>query len=183
MPILENFSIGTQGNAGNLCWAAVGLGIASYYDLLAGSPSRWTQLCEFVEAVFSQHDGTPPEDLRCCEGQRILGPDCNQPFDLPDALDVTRNRGSVLKDPLRFDQLKAEIDMKRPVGVEIVSSAGNHFVVVFGYDQANGQKVVVGDPAPDAPASALVLYDELVNNYRQAGGKWTQTYCTVAKKS
>jgi hypothetical protein len=169
MPTLENFSIGTQGKAGNLCWAAVGLGIASYYDRLAGSTARWTQLCEFVVAVFSSHDGTSPESLRCCEGQRILGPDCNQPFDIPDALEVTRNRGSVLKNPLKYEQLKAEIDMKRPIGVEIQSDSGNHFIVVFGYDETNGQKVVVGDPAPDAPTSALLLYDELLRDYRHSG--------------
>jgi hypothetical protein len=183
MPTLENFSIGTQGKAGNLCWAAVGLGIASYYDRLAGSTARWTQLCEFVVAVFSSHDGTSPEDLRCCEGQRILGPDCNQPFDIPDALEVTRNRGSVLKNPLKYEQLKAEIDMKRPIGVEIQSDSGNHFIVVFGYDETNGQKVVVGDPAPDAPTSALLLYDELLRDYRHSGGQWIQTYCTVATQT
>jgi hypothetical protein len=183
MPILENFSVGTQGKAGNLCWAVVGLGVASYYDQLAGSAARWTQLCEFVVAVFSSHDGTSPDDLGCCEGQRVLGPDCNQPFDLPDALEVTKNRGRVLNSPLEYDQLKTEIDMKRPIGIEIQSDSGNHFVVVFGYDETNGQRVAVGDPAPDAPTNALILYDELVKDYRQSGGQWIQTYCTVATRT
>jgi hypothetical protein len=183
MPVLDNFRINTQGDAGNLCWAAVGLGIVSYYDLLAGGSPRWSQLCEFVTDVLSAHDGTSPDDLRCCEGQQILEPDCNQPFWLPDALEVSKNRGKVLNFPLKYDQLKAEIDLKRPIGVEIQSADGNHVIVVFGYDETNGKKVMVGDPAPDAPTSALLLYDELVSDYRHSGGHWLETYFTVARKS
>lgn len=183
MSVLENFSIGTQGNADNLCWAAVGLGIASYYDRLAGAPARWSQICEFVVAVFSSRDGTPPDELRCCEGQRILGSACNKPVWLPEALDVSENLGNFLESPLKYEQLKAQIDQNHPIGVEIQTDAVNHAIVVFGYDETNGQKVMVGDPAPDAPTSALLLYDELVNDYRHSGGQWLQTYFTVAKKS
>jgi Papain-like cysteine protease AvrRpt2 len=183
VPILDNFSIGTQGNSGNLCWAAVGLGIASYYDRLSNSQPRWTTLCDFVNTIFNKHDGTPIEDLRCCEDQRILQSDCNQPFDLPDALDVTGNHGDSPSAPLKFSQIKGQIDLKCPIGVEILTSAGNHFIVLFGYDDTDGQRVMVGDPAPDASLSSFMLYDEVVNNYRQAGGRWTQTYCTVAGNS
>lgn len=182
MPVLDNFSIGTQGDAGNLCWAAVGLGIVSYYDFTSGSAVRWPSICVFVNSIFNLHDGTPLDDLRCCEGRRIVGPDCNQPFDLSDALEVTGNLGNVSTFPLLFDQLKTQIDAKCPIGVEVQTSGNNHIIVLFGYDETNGQRVMVGDPAPDASLSSLVLYDELVNDYRRAGGKWIQTYCTVANK-
>ncbi len=181
MPVLQNFSIGTQGKAGNLCWAVVGIGIATYFDTLAGESARWSQLCQFVTDVFSAHDGTSPDDLRCCEGQRILGADCNQTFWLPDALDITKNHGSVTDGSITFDQIKNEINNNRcPVGVEIEFPSGNnHVIAVFGYDETRGQRVVVGDPAPDASTNALVLYDELKNDYRQSGGQWRQTYRTV----
>ncbi|HTT32499.1 MAG TPA: papain-like cysteine protease family protein [Methylomirabilota bacterium] len=180
MPVLDNFSIGTQGDAGNLCWAAVGQGIAKYYDQLTGSTVRWGSMCEFVDAVLSQHFGTSPDELQCCEDQRILGPDCNELLDFRDALDVTGNTGTFQNLPLKFDQIKTQIDAKCPIGVEIQTSGNNHIIVLFGYDETNGEKVMVGDPAPDASLSSLVPYDDLVNNYRGAGGKWTQTYCTVA---
>jgi len=181
--VLDNFSIRTQGEAGNLCWAAVGQGIATYFDHQAKSAVRWASLCAFAEAVLGQHFGTPPEELRCCEDQRILDPDCDQLLDFRDALDVMGNRGNALNLPAGFDRVKAEIDLNCPIGVEIQSSAGNHIIALFGYDETNGQRVMVADPAPGAFLNSLVLYEELVNNYRQAGGKWARTYCTVANAS
>jgi hypothetical protein len=183
MSALENFDIGTQGKAGNLCWAAVGLGIASYYDRLAGTTPRWSRICEYVLAILSFHDRTPPNELRCCDDQRILRPDCNQTFWLPDALDVTGNQGSVIDGSLSYGDIKAQIDLKRPIGVEVESSAGGHVVVIFGYDDTDGQKVLVGDPAPDAPTNSLLLYDELLKDYRHSGGQWNQSYFTVASES
>lgn len=183
MPVLDNFSIGTQGNAGNLCWAAVGQGIASYYDQRVGSALRWASLCTFANAVLSQHFGTPPEELNCCENQRILDPDCDEPLDFRDALDVMENRGNSQNLPLSFKQIKGQIDLFCPVGVEIQTPVGNHIIVLFGYDEANGQRVMVGDPAPDASLNTLVLYDELVSNYRQAGGKWIRSCCTVPNRT
>lgn len=182
MPVLDNFSIDSQGDAGNLCWAAVGHGIATYYDKLTGSAIRWPSICEFVDAVLSQHFRTPPDEFECCEDQRILEPDCDQPLDFRDALDVIGNQGNCQDVPLSFRQVMDQIDAKCPIGVEIQTSAGNHIIVLFGYDGTNGQTVVVGDPAADAPLNAPVPYDELVNNYRKAGGKWIQTYCTAANR-
>lgn len=182
MPVLTNFRIETQGDAENLCWAAVGQGIAAYYDQLAGAAIRWSSICEFVDEALSQHFGTPPEALNCCEDQRILEPDCDQLLDFRDALKVTGNGEDFVKSPLSFDQIKGQIDLKRPIGAEMQTSAGNHIIVLFGYDETNGQSVVVGDPAIDAPLNAPVPYDELVSNYRKAGGKWIQTHCTGGRK-
>lgn len=130
-------------------------------------------------AVFSSHDGSPPDTLRCCDDRRILGPECNQPFWLPDALGVTGNQGSVIDDHLSYGDVKAQIDLRRPIGVEIQSTVGGHVIVIYGYDEADGQKVVVADPSPDANTSALLLYDELLTDYKHSGGQWSQTYLTV----
>jgi hypothetical protein len=178
MPVLNNFKIVSQGAAGNLCWACVGLGVASYYDQKAGLPPRWSRICEYVMEVFKGNDGIPPESSRCCDGQRLLDPDCNQPRFLPDAFRVSRNRGNTRDGALSFQEIQTEIDAGQPIGVEIVSSAGSHVIAIYGYDNSDGQKVMVGDPAPDGPIGVLVSYDELCTNYRHAGGTWEQSYLT-----
>jgi hypothetical protein len=183
VPVLSNFVVPSQKKAGNLCWACVGVGVASFYDQLSNAPPRWTQLCQFVMDVFGEHDGTPPEELRCCQDDRLNGPDCNQPFWLPDALGVAKNQGSFLDRPMDYADVKTQIDLLRPIGVEVETSFGNHVVAIFGYDDSDGQKLVVGDPAPDAPGNALMKYDDLLNDYRHAGGRWIQSYLTVPTRT
>ncbi len=183
MPVLEKFDIMSQGAAGNLCWACVGLSVASYYDRVAGQVPRWSKLCEYVMAVFDSNDKIPPELSRCCDGNRLLDPDCNQPRFLPDALHVSKNKGDIRNKPLSYGEIQAEIDGKRPVGVEIESSVGSHAVVIYGYDNSDGQRVMVGDPAPDAAIGALVSYDELCTSYRHSDGSWKRSYLTVAKET
>lgn len=179
MPVLEKFDIMSQGAAGNLCWACVGLGVVSYYDRLAGKTPRWSKLCEYVMVVFDSLFGIPPSSTRCCDDHRLLDPDCNQPRFLPDALGVSKNQGEIRTDPLSYQEIQAEINAKRPVGVEIESSVGSHVVVIYGYDNSDGRKVMVGDPAPDAPSGALVSYDELCVGYRHSDGNWKQSYLTT----
>jgi hypothetical protein len=178
MSVLSNFKIVPQGAASNLCWACVGWGVATYYDQRAGLPPRWSSVCDYVMAVFNANDGIPPDSSRCCDGQRLFSPDCNQPRFLPDALRVSRNRGSVRDGTLKFEEIQAEIDANHPVGIEIESSTGSHVIAIYGYDNSDGQKVMVGDPAPDAPSGVLVSYDELCTNYRHMGGVWEQSYLT-----
>jgi papain like cysteine protease AvrRpt2 len=179
MPVLPNLAVPSQGKAGNLCWACVGFGIASYYDRLSNQLPRWSEVCNYVVDVFSAHDGTSPSELRCCEDDRLTGPDCNQPFWLPDALVVTKNQGTFLSRPLDFKEVKAQIDLQRPIGVEVETSVGNHVIVIFGYDDTDGPKVLVADPAPDVAGNALLMYDELMNDYRHSGGRWTQSYLSI----
>jgi hypothetical protein len=180
MPVLANFAIQCQGKAGNLCWACVGLGIASFCDQLSNQPLRWGALCDYVMAVLSSHYGTPPSALRCCDDDRLTKSVCNRTFWLPDALALANNQGSVIDGALEFEAVKAQIDLNRPIGVEIATSIGNHVIVIFGYDETDGQRVMVADPAPDAYGSNLLLYDELLHDYRQSGGQWNQSYLTVA---
>lgn len=179
MPVLPKFAIQSQGKAGNLCWACVGLGIASFYDQLSGQPLRWGELCKYVVAVLSSHYGTSPSELRCCGGDRLTEPGCNRPLWLPDALGVTKNQGDFVDGPLDYNRVKEQIDLSRPIGVAVETSVAIHVLVIFGYDDAAGQKIVVADPAPDAPGNALLMYDELLNNYRHTGGQWKQSYLTV----
>lgn len=179
MPVLPNFAIQSQGNAGNLCWACVGMGIATFYDTLSGQSPRWEQLCQYVMAVFDAHDGTSPASLLCCDPGRLTQPMCNQPFWLPDALAVTKNQANVVDAPLDFVEVKKQIDLQCPVGIEIETSVGFHVIVISGYDEADGQKVLVADPAPDALGNSLIDYNELLNDYRHAGGQWTQSYLSV----
>jgi len=65
------------------------------------------------------------------------------------------------------------------MGVEIESSAGSHVIAIYGYDNSDNQNVMVGDPAPDAPDGALVLYHELRSGYRHSDATWNQSYLTV----
>jgi len=101
---------------------------------------------------------------------------------LPDALGVTKNQGDFVDGPLKYPRVKEQIDFKRPIGVAVETSVGIHVIVIFGYDDAPGQRIVVADPAPDAPGSAHLTYDELLNDYRH-GGKWKQSYLTVPTKT
>jgi hypothetical protein len=178
MPVLDNFDMMTQGDAGNLCWAAAGLSIASYFDRLTGIPARWPRLCDYVMAVFNLNDGIPPNSIRCCDGNNLLEPTCNQPRWLPDALAVSKNAGNFVSNSVSYDDIRSEIDARRPIGVDIESSTGSHVIVILGYDDADNQRLMVGDPAPDAPSNALIAYDELCTNYRHLGGIWNQTYFT-----
>jgi Peptidase_C39 like family len=180
MPVLDKFHMVSQGAAGNLCWACVGWSVATYYDGRAGVSPRWNKLCEYVMKVADTIDETPPESTRCCDGERLLDPDCNQPRFLPDAFRVSKNRGSTHERVLTFQEIKTEIDAGRPIGAEInSSSAGSHVIAIYGYDDSESQKVMVGDPAPDAPDGALVLYDELCSGYRHTDATWNQSYLTV----
>lgn len=180
MPVLDNFKVQSQGLAGNLCWICVSLSIASYYDRLAGLPLRWSKICEYLTAVVAA-GGDGPTD--CCAGNRLLDPDCNQPGVVPDALHVSRNRGEIRSNRLTFEEVQVEINGKRPVGVDIETLVGSHAVVIYGYDIENGRRVMVGDPAPDAPDGLLIPYDELCSDYRHAGGRWKQSYLTVATET
>src|SRR5438309_3394003 len=127
MPVLDNFRPQSQGAAGNLCWACVGLSVASYYDRLKGNPLRWTRLCEYVMAVLAAGSGSPGD---CCDSIRLFDNDCNQPGFVPDALDVSNNRGQLRDDPLSYQEIQAEINGKQPVGVDIETSVGSHAVVI-----------------------------------------------------
>ena len=176
MPVLDNFKLQSQGAAGNLCWLCVGLSVASYYDRLAGAQLRWSKLCDYVVAALAATSNSPTD---CCSGRRLLDPDCNRPGFVPEAFDVSRNRGEVKRDPLSFAEIQSEINSKRPIGVEIETLIGSHAVIIYGFDDSNGEKVMIGDPAPDAPDGLLISYDELCQNYRQSGGQWKQTYLTV----
>ncbi len=176
MPVLDNFNLQSQGASGNLCWACVGWSVASYYDRLAGGPLRWSQLCQYVMAVLAA-GGLEPAN--CCGDNRLLDSDCNQPGFVPDALNVSNNRGKMSNDPLSFQEVQTEINGERPVGVDIETLVGSHAVVIYGYDDTDGQRVMVGDPAPDGPIGTLVSYDELCTDYRHAGGTWKQSYLTT----
>ncbi|PYV71079.1 MAG: hypothetical protein DMG97_17355 [Acidobacteria bacterium] len=180
MPVLDKFNMVSQGAAGNLCWACVGWSVARYYDNRAGVPPRWSTLCEYVMKAADFLDGISPESTRCCDGERLLDPDCNQSRILPDAFRVSSNQGSVRERALSFQEIKTEIDAGRPVGVEVESSsAGSRAIAIYGYDDSESQKVMVGDPAPDAPDGALIPYDELCFGYRHSDATWNHSYLTV----
>jgi hypothetical protein len=143
------------------CWAAVSASIDHHFD----SSSTSTQ-CEIASEVINAPD--------CCTHKSQY----NEPEQLQDALNVVHRLRKVTG-RLAFDQLQAEIDAGRPVGVMILWDGGDgaaHFVVVSGYCVlASGVRTIdVADPYyPDSTDD----FDLFPSAYH-GGGTWTASYLT-----
>jgi len=149
------------------CWAAVTASVDSFYS---GAAAR-TQ-CLVAGAVLG---------AGCCGAN---GPLCNQAANLGNALSVIGRFRQRIVGRLSFDQLKAQIDGQRPVGIRIQwRGAGGHYLLVTGYEAASSAQLVeVSDPAlPDG----LIPYDTLCETYQnserpgRSSGFWSHTYLLV----
>lgn len=146
------------------CWAATGLGIATFYN----SRTPLTQ-CQIASSELG---------LACCHAE--WPPACDRPWYLDTTLAGLGHYVDLRDGPMPYSDLITEIDAGRPVGVRIGwARGGGHFLAVVGYAQRmNLQQVAVTDPwFRDQPRD--VDYDELVRAYRSGeGNAWTHSYLT-----
>ena len=142
------------------CWAAVSASVCRFYS----AASTWTQ-CTIVNQELKQ--------TACCtEGSSSA---CNQPYILSNALSLVQHLLRDFAGPLTFDEIVAEIDAGRPVGLCIDwKGGGGHFVTVAGYDR-NGEMIQVKDPLFGNSQVPLATFPA---GY-QGGGTWSWTYLTT----
>jgi hypothetical protein len=147
----------------NWCWAAVTAGVASFY---AGGTSM--DQCAIVNTALNV-----PTPGCCQDGSSST---CNVPFFLEDALQqLDHLAGDPVDGPSTFDQVVAQIDAQQPLCARIdLSSGGGHFVALAGYS-ADGQYVLVLDPA--SGSATWVVIGDLTTKY-QGSGRWTISYFT-----
>jgi hypothetical protein len=166
---LLSFSVPLQQQS-NWCWAAVGCGVAHYYE----PDSTWTQ-CEIVNVVFKAIHSL---DLECCGPEGSQMP-CNGQSGVDQSLSHTNHwagNGPVAD----FGTVGQQIKMGRPIAVWIAwSGGGGHIVAIGGYrtiETITGflEYVHVEDPAY-GPSD--IGYDELVSNY-QGAGTWVASAWT-----
>ena len=143
----------------NWCWSAVTTSTSIYYD----PNSDWTQ-CELANAVLNQ--------TTCCQD----GSECNKPFQLNKALELSENLDHHARGAQRLDTVQDEANAARPLAACIAWGGGGfHFVVLAGVG-VNGM-VAVEDPWD---GSSYIAYDQLQNRYK-GRGKWAWSYFTKAQ--
>src|ERR1017187_4330517 len=154
-----NMQLQTQSN---WCWAATSTSVSLFY----WSASGRTQ-CKVAGAELN---------LTTCCNSPVPGA-CNVPWYLDKALTRTHNFVSIVSSTVSFDQVKAEIDAGRPVGVRIGwSGGGGHFVAIYGYTRILGVADYFDIDDPIYGKSHLTVSD-FSSNY-QGSGSWTHTYFT-----
>ena len=159
----NNFQIQTQEKL-NWCWAAVAATVARYF-----SESKFEQ-CDIAKKVLMiQSDDCPDSTDKAAS--------------FGDTLDILNkmlprqlNNKALLGQPLRFDEIKAQIDSGRPVCVRIEwdGDDGAHVVMISGYSSSkSGQQWLdISDPYYE---DSTVTYENFKDAYLDAG-KWTDTY-------
>lgn len=143
------------------CWAAVTVSVATYY----GVDTDLTQ-CRLVNAVFNLET--------CCNDG---GTDaCNRPWYLDRALNWTRMlKRAVPGAPAELDEVRAEIDSGRPVGVHIHWRGGDagHFIAIEGYREDEGMFAIEDSWSGTSDIDVRTL----LSSYNGTGD-WTYTYYT-----
>jgi hypothetical protein len=171
---VQGFSMQRQ-SQDQWCWSAVGVSIALKYD-----PQLGLTQCALATRLYAKQGS----NLDCCGNDQA---NCNKPQALADVLPLNGNlAGDAIQQSISFDDLSAQIDADRPLGVRIgwpPDETLGHFVVAEGYQVApdGSQYVTIGDPSGDYAASAnltTITLGGLLNNYGLAGGKWDWSYCT-----
>ena len=143
----------------NWCWAGVSTSVSKYYNRASG----WTQ-CTVVNSALGQ--------TTCCQSGGSS--QCNQPWYLDRALQITGNYTSMQAGSIPAAQLQGQSNGMHPTGIRIGwSGGGGHFIVGSGVSQ-NNSMVMVEDPWY---GSSYITYSTLQNAY-QGTGSWTHTYFT-----
>jgi hypothetical protein len=152
------------------CWASVAECIAdAYHDGPAGQ-------CQIASAVLS----TPAAPRQCCpEG---VNNNCNVQQLLSSALTVKNNfvsfRADLSGQPFSFPFVKSHIDHQKPLPAHISYPDTGHYVVIIGYREEPGAKLVfVRDPANADHVWSAVDFTQFLNAYKFAG-KWDGSYET-----
>ncbi len=143
------------------CWAAVSASVDHYFF-----PASTSTQCKIAREVLGIDN--------CCADPDL----CNDKAKLQDALEAVGRLRETLPRPLRFEEIRQEIDAFLPVCVRIGwNGGGGHFVVISGYHESpSGAQVDVADPL--FPNSTM-YYDDFVSAYQTgvtSGGEWTATF-------
>lgn len=164
------------------CWVAVGGSIIHYYD------KRDINQCDLAtqELKISIDLGVSKS---CCPP--IKDSPCDQPWSVGDVLKHYSLFRDLITKPASFDQIKAEIDQKRPMVVRLEWQEGMkhnpaHFILLCGYVQKDGNNyVIIKDPGhdrseeDDQESGHQYIYDDLFAHYiGTTETKWTHTYFT-----
>ncbi len=157
----------------HLCWIAVAVSVDHYFN----KSSTLTQ-CELVRRLKHTGDCCTPDVLA---GGRVPEK-CDKPGRLETALAAvshlakdTPAHPNPSEGPMRFDDIRKEIDAGRPVCAYVGSGfkSEGHFILISGYHAWNGkQYLYVEDPNCRDGSHP---YDEVVNRY-QFWWKWEYTY-------
>lgn len=155
------------------CWAAATVSIE--YWMSQGDV--WKQ-CEVAHLVYGG---------QCCPGLPIPAccvdpgpPACNQAASLADALAKVRRSYRRIPAPLSREEIKAQIDAGRPIGVRIGWRGGSgHFVVIRGYSPSRSDQII--DVADSFYGQSHWYYAAFRNAYQASvvsggGGIWTHSY-------
>jgi Papain-like cysteine protease AvrRpt2 len=148
------------------CWAAVAVSIDKYF-----SPNSTRTQCEIAGLVLGSGNA-------CCNN---AGANCNHPATLVAALQKIYRWSRTIDRPLRFEEIRQELDARRPVCARIQWKGGSaHFVVLVGYDvlQSGARHVVVEDPLNP---SSTIDYDEFKTAY-YGDGTWVDSYLVTESK-
>ncbi len=147
------------------CWAAVSASVDQYFQ-----PDSSLTQCEIVGKVLDVLDS--------CKHKAKY----DQQASLQEALSVVHRLRKVTG-RLTFEEVQAEIDAGRPVGVMIVWNDANgaaHFVAISGYQMLNSgiRTIDVADPFYPASTDDFDLFPATYHG----GGAWTFTFLTKENK-
>jgi len=147
------------------CWASVAECIAdAYHDEPAGQ-------CQIASTVLKR---------QCCSGG--IDKECNVQLPLSVALRSNFVRYRARLDdkgaPFDFPFVKLHIDGHKPLPAHISYPSGGHYVVITGYrEEPGGRLVFVRDPANADNVLSAVDFKQFLNAYKGAG-KWDGSYDT-----
>ena len=153
-----------QQTQSNWCWAATSASVSLFYCMF----SPWTQ-CKIAKEAMN--------DNGCCNDE--VPTECNQPWYLNLALDITQNLTSHQSGTITWDKIKEELNKGLVIGARIGwNGGGGHFMVIYGVTKRfNTQFVHIDDPVY---GKSSMSYDQFATNYK-GSGTWTNTYFTKAK--
>ncbi|MCQ4188502.1 hypothetical protein NEI07_02625 [Methylocystis sp. NLS-7] len=146
----------------NWCWAATSTSVSHFYI----AASHWTQ-CLVANGELGHSD--------CCNSP--VPSVCDVSWYLDRALQRTSNLDHMVAGTIAFDDIKAEIDAGRVVGVRVgwSGNGGGHFLAIYGYSEVGPRQFVdVDDPIYGKSHLSLSAFS---TSY-QGNGTWTHTYFT-----
>ncbi len=149
------------------CWAAVGSGIASFYDVAV--PSQ----CRVAADVLGR------EHTDCCDQG---GEGCNQFGYLNRTLAHFNCFDRYESGASSATAIKSEVEGRRPLGVRVQWTRGRgkgsgHFVAVSGVRVTDDPMIVVKDPWEGT--TEVMALDNLERGYGSGKGKWTHSFFTL----
>jgi hypothetical protein len=164
---LAGFSIPRQERT-NWCWAAVTVGIAQF-----GLPNTVQTQCELATSTMRYLKVINQTSSCGC-----INDGCDRAVTLSVPLNITGIYRTMHSKAAKFEDIVNEISGRRPVACHIdwrIPRHPGHFVAVGGARKhpEEGRRIYVFDPdgTTDEPT-----YEDFINRYTEAGGKWDYTY-------